>query len=301
MRNLRKKVNRVRISGGIGNQLFMYVAGKALAQRHAVNLEVYRKSSDKAENLHPGDLTEFNISLLTEIEELEDRAESLLSRLQRFGTRKFYKLTKPFIKYFGYFESSDIGYDPRLYSLSPGVEIRGYFQTYKYFDDCLLQLRSNELISLGNPSPDFLTLSQYFERFKVCAIHIRRGDYMHHQESIGLMGTGYYSQAVEKVLKNRIVERFAVFSDDPEAAYGMLKNELPSETMWPKDFESLSAAENLMLMSGADSLIIANSTFSLFASLLASEESLIIRPNRWFMGQDDPIDLFRPHWIAVDG
>ena len=277
----------------------MYIAGKALAHQHAANLEVYRKSNDKAENLHPGDLTEFEISCLTDVKKLEAKADRSLSRLQRLGTRKFYRLTKPFMRYFRYFESSDIGYDSRLYSLSPGVEIRGYFQTYKYFDDCLGRLGSNKLISLRNPSAAFLTYTKYFEQLKFCAIHIRRGDYILHEESIGLMGPEYYKRAIKKALEERIVDRFAVFSDDPEVALAMLKNVLPPETIWPKDFESLSPAENLMLMSYADTLIIANSTFSLFAGLLAREESLIIRPSRWFKDQDDPIDLFRPHWIAV--
>jgi hypothetical protein len=35
------------------------------------------------------------------------------------------------------------------------------------------------------------------------------------------------------------------------------------------------------------------------AGLLAGEKSLVLRPSIWFVGQDEPLDLFRPSWIEV--
>jgi hypothetical protein len=294
-----EKIVRVKVSGGLGNQLFMYVAGLSVAQRCGARLEVYRKPMDKAENLHPGDLSQFQIPLLANVEAVLSDGEKILPRLQRLFTRRCHKISTPFIKYFNYFESSDIGYDSRLHLLSQGVEIRGYFQTYKYFDEIKHQLGTNQLVSLQNPSSYFNSCSLIFNRNKVCAIHVRRGDYQLHQESIGLIGLAYYKNAIQIVKENRIVELFVVFSDDSEAAYALLGDSLPSDTIWPKDLESLSPAENIVLMSRADSLVIANSSFSLFAGLLAREESLIIRPSSWYTGQNDPIDLFSPHWIEV--
>jgi hypothetical protein len=133
----------------------------------------------------------------------------------------------------------------------------------------------------------------------MCAIHVRRGDYLLHENSIGVLGTKYYEKAIRKVLEISKVNRFAVFSDDALAAHNLLSPLLPDDTIWPLDLDSLSASENLILMSAASCLVIANSSFSLLAALMAADESLIIRPDVWFVGQSEPIDLSKPDWISV--
>ena len=299
MKTNQKKSIRVRTSGGLGNQLFMYIAGVALSRHLGVNLEYYRKSNDKAESIHPGALSEFNVFPISDQQNIERLSEKLSARLQRKLTRDFRLTNKLILKRVKYFESHNIGFDSRIYDLSPGVEIRGYFQSYKYLDDCLKYISKSQLVSLHSPSSAFLDHSITFESTIVCAIHVRRGDYLIHEKSIGLLGTEYYKEAIKKVVEKRNVNRFAVFSDDGQEAYNLLSPLLPADTIWPVDLESLSASENLMLMSRANCLVIANSSFSLLAALLAADESLIIRPDIWFVGQSEPIDLFKADWISV--
>jgi hypothetical protein len=301
VRDRKNKPIRVRVSGGIGNQVFMYLAGLALSRHLGVGLEVYRPTNDKAKFLHPGDLSEFNITLQSNNKEFEIKSNKFFAKLQRMITRNPKVSNKYFIRCLKYFESSNIGFDSRLFKLNPGTELRGYFQTYRYFELCLEDLSVDKLVNLREPSKSFLSFSEVFSSNRICAIHIRRGDYLLHQETIGLKGFEYYKEAIKKVLELTGVDRFAVFSDSPEVAIDLLKPILPSGTIWPQEFVSLSAGENLMLMSKADSLIIANSSFSLMAGLLAGERSLVIRPSNWFIDQDEPIDLFKPSWIKVDG
>jgi hypothetical protein len=278
----------------------MYIAGFALSRHLGVPLEVYRKSKDKAQEIHPGDLNEFRISLLFDPENIDIESEKISAKIQRKLSRNFWFSNEFCLRLLKYFESSAIGFDYRLFNLCPGVNIRGYFQTFKYYDYCLEHVDKEQIIALRNPSSGFKSYMDSFESRRTCAIHVRRGDYLLHQESIGLKGVNYYKRAIKKVLDSRNVDRFAVFSDDSEAAYKLLDPLLPLDTLWPHNFESLSDAENLILMSKADSLIIANSSFSLMAGLLADEKSLVLRPSTWFVGQDEPLDLFRPSWIEVE-
>lgn len=295
----REKSVRVRISGGIGNQLFMYIAGVALSKHLGVDLEIYRKCNDKAERIHSGSLTEFCIFPISDQNKIENLSEKMFAKFQRKLTRDLHIKNKLILKWIRYFESDDTGFDSRIYDLTPGVEIRGYFQTYRYFDECLKYITPNQLISLRSPSKAFLACSEDFESTEICGIHIRRGDYLLHQNSIGLLGVKYYENAIKKVLEYRKVNRFAVFSDDAQEAYNLLSPLLPKDTIWPRELDMLSSSENLILMSKAHCLVIANSSFSLLAALLAGEESLIIRPDKWFVGQSEPIDLCKPTWIKV--
>jgi hypothetical protein len=300
MRFRKNKPIRVRVSGGLGNQLFMYFAGFALSCHLEVPLETYRKLNDKAKDLHSGDLSEFGISLLSDSKNIENISEKKSAKLQRKLSRNFWFSNRFCLRLLNHFESPDIGFDYRLFDLSPGVNIRGYFQTFKYYDYCLEHVDKDQIIALKNPSSGFKTYMDSFESKRTCAIHVRRGDYLLHQESIGLKGVVYYKRAIKKVLDSRNVDRFAVFSDDSEAAYKLLDSLLPLDTLWPHNFESLSDSENLILMSKADSLVIANSSFSLMAGLLADEKTLVLRPSTWFVGQDEPLDLSRPSWMEVE-
>jgi hypothetical protein len=150
-----KKPVRVRVSGGLGNQLFMYVAGFALSCHLEVPLEIYRKSNDKAQDLHSGELNEFRISLLADHKNVEIKSEKISAKTQRKLSRNFWFSNKFCLKLLCHFESPGIGFDYRLFDLSPGVNIRGYFQTYKYFDYCLKYVNKDQLIALNNPSKGF--------------------------------------------------------------------------------------------------------------------------------------------------
>ena len=289
----------IQLSGGIGNQLLMYVAGLSLALRKDAPLYSGRKPNDKAENLHPGCLNDFNLRSV-EMEIIHSsRINHLSSKLQSYLIRILPAAFHFLSRNLKFYKSPDVGYDARVSKLNPPVYLQGYFQSYRYFDECRRFLSADEILSLKSPSQEFIYLEKLLYAEDFCAIHVRRGDYLQHENSIGILGATYYQNALKKISELNINFRYLVFSDDPLSAKELLKGLLPANSIWPNELIDLSAPENIVLMSKAKAIIIANSTFSLFAALLSDNKAIVIRPDFWSINVPNPIDLFHPIWHKV--
>lgn len=277
----------------------MYVAGLSLSLRENATLYCYRKPNDKAESLHPGSLNDFDLRFIEKNFESLSRINHLSSKLQGYLIGILPSSFNSQFRKFRFYMSLNLGYEARVWKLSAPVHLRGYFQSYRYFDYCRKFLSVNEIVSLKSPSKEFLSLEKTISLEDFCAVHVRRGDYLRHEDSLGILGFNYYQNAFKKISGLNPNLRFLVFSDDPLLAKELLFDLLPSNTIWPNELNCLSAAENLILMSKAKALIIANSTFSLFAALLADQNAIVIRPDFWSIDAPNPIDLFRPSWHKV--
>jgi hypothetical protein len=117
----------INLEGGIGNQLFQYAAGLALASSRGCNLIV--NTSRIQNNRHGGQcITDF---ILPETCEIDAKGNSptfdnRVSRAIRF------RLHPRFTSFKAYF-STEAGFDEKLLDVSLGSQVNGYFQTYKYW------------------------------------------------------------------------------------------------------------------------------------------------------------------------
>ena len=125
------------IFGGLGNQLFQYCAGRALALRHTVRLRLlwdgWEQENTTARNF---DLGHFNI-----------QSETIMSTqpLRRLGLRSVQSLLRhgPARTV----RESALGYDPRFTSLGPHLRLKGYWQSEKFFKTFEESIRED----LANP------------------------------------------------------------------------------------------------------------------------------------------------------
>ena len=153
------------------------------------------------------------------------------------------------------------------------LNIKGYFQSEKYFKNAINEIRYYFLFKL-----EILTkITSKWDNIlnkDVCSIHVRRGDYLLHPNHHPFPGISYYENAC-KYFPN---SHFLIFSDDIN---------------WCKDnfhfisnktfVENQNEIEDLLLMSFCNDNIIANSSFSWWGSYLNSNENKkIISPKQWF-------------------
>lgn len=141
------------------------------------------------------------------------------------------------------------------------VRLNGHFQSEKYFDIYKNEIRKQ----LGFPEAII----------NKCAIHVRRGDYIQNQNRFPLLSMAYYLNAVSYYLTISVCE-FVIFSDD---------------IRWCKDnfgsgydfYNTGNDVEDLKHMADYKYMIIANSSYSLFASLI-NDKDCVIAPNHksWF-------------------
>ena len=282
--------------GGIGNQLFQYAVGRQLSADLKCPLEI---------NLDWFERETYRQSIFGEFEHLGTLAPS--TRWRR-NVENLSVWTRSHLGY-GPGKSVDTAlriyrekprqFDPNVLQQSVGISLRGYFQSPKYFDGIEEQVRA-EVADLSKPSTQFRLLhSELSQDGTWASLHVRLGDYREPENvrQFGLLNRRYYEQALQLVLESTSIERILLFSDQPEHARHLLPVDFPIEVL--PNIERLSDFEALLLMSLANAVIMANSTFSWWAAFLGNKPCrLVIAPRPWFLSVDRS-DLLLPNWISI--
>lgn len=165
--------------------------------------------------------------------------------------------------------------------------IRGYRQSYKYFDKLNIQPNFNNVISKERME----VLEKLYIKDNSFFIHIRLGDFRilpHHQINI----PKYLIMASSKIPQD---SNILIFSDEPELIKELFN--FPHILCDEKD-----EVEVLYLMSKCTKgAIVANSTFSFWGAYLAKNNSdnfTCIFPSIMGKGLPNPIDYI-PSWATV--
>lgn len=177
------------------------------------------------------------------------------------------------------FRETGFTYSPIHYQ--PNMNLYGFFQSEKYFQDC-----QNLIQSLLTPTVGFGI------KYDHTAIHVRRGDYTNLKQEYTQLDMSYYQKAMD-MISSRF---YVIFSDDipwcREAFSG--NNFIFSEGRTP--------VEDLALMAACEHQIIANSSFSWWGAYLNRNPSkTIIAPYRWFGPalSHNTKDLLPEKWIKL--
>ena len=295
-----KKNNSVVIGivGGIGNQLFQYYAGKYLAMKYDSDLILDFGNHGVAGTKHLGTLRDLDFGAPL----IESQAKS--SPLNQFAWRAHQKIAREFplfgklsTKYFGLYQSNVIGYDPALENLLAPISIRGYFQTWRYFDS--LHETFKQAPAVKNPSDWYESNLKEISRLRPIGIHIRRGDYESQKETFGVLDIDYYDRAL-KILDATTPERkIYVFSDDVDKSQAILAS-LKRDFIYIDPPGHSNPIESMILMSKTSGLVMANSSFSWWAAKFGDPKQMVIAPSKWFRGLQDPSELIPSHWHVIE-
>lgn len=290
-----KKYITVKLAGGLGNQLFIWATASAISKRNNYELKF-----DASECTQYGcELERFGIELTTKPSipsngELRSRYREtpnfVVTLIRNLRTRmRFFRIG-------GIFWERPGGFDKSVFDIKNGKVLRGYFQSFKYFEDFQEIIRKN-LDNLKFESEQFLSLSTSLSSSPWVAIHIRRQDYEDLQNTFGIVGVNYYKRAMDQVESLIPNVRKYVFSDDINQA----KLLIPDCNGYIGSSELESAAETLVLMSRANAIIGANSSFSWWAAfLMKSDDNLKYFPDPWFIDKKlNNSDLVPPTWSRV--
>lgn len=287
----------VLLNGGLGNQLFQYAAGRALAEKHGVELFL---DLSRLKHPKPGDtprrfeLAPFNIkaSLLAE------EGRQSLGNYQACMHRLLLKAGIPLLGSITLKEQS-CGFDPLIFKAPPNCILDGFWQSERYFKP-ITGLLQQEL-SLKAASPALRKASSILSDSTV-AVHVRRGDYVTNPAAAsfhGICSQDYYLAAVAVIRQRYANSQFLVFSDDPEWCQAHLDFGQPFRLATELGLNG--SAEELVLISCCAHQVIANSSFSWWGAWLnPSPHKLVIAPRRWFT---DPAvttnDLVPETWVRL--
>ena len=293
----------VQLSGGLGNQLFQYMAGLYLAEKSNKNLRVDVSEIARVKNNHETNLKnlEFPASYV-DIRQVLGKFRYFLLRGLVYAQRQKPSLYAKFKILPKYHSSSVVGYDARLLEQPFPTFIRGYYQTWKYLHEMeTLPFILNPGKSLSSKWLDEL-VPQISQPGQV-AIHVRRGDFLEQGESWGVISSEFYRNSLLYLMENSSVTKVWVFSDSVPSIFeefSLMIASLGLEAFWPDRGRDRSAEENLVLMSSSNAIVIANSTFSWWGATLGNPAKIVIAPTKWFRARRDPEFLIPDHWVQME-
>jgi hypothetical protein len=281
----------IEIAGGLGNQLFMFYAGLFFKEKLQKNIIFDISDLTRIAKLHPGEniqtlglLDEF--SIMTRPHKKPNKVGRIFSRLERAGVQLPKKST--FVpREIGFLDSDVV--PPNVFN------IRGYFQSWRYFDS----LKEKPLLSiknLKNPSEWLMKNLAISNKERILSFHVRRGDYALPANRLnGLLSGRYYESILNHVTD---YDKLWVFTDSPkEVELDFSNRSFPFEVISPPVHSD--PVESLLLMSSSKQIAISNSTFSWWSSKLAGADTSIFAPSKWYELRDDPIDLIPDSWNRV--
>ena len=285
--------------GGLGNQMFQYATGRAVAHRHGVPL-LLDAGGFAHYDLRRYELGELSIQarLATEDElaraGVKAKAPTLLNRVSKaLGLDRPANLLK----------EASFTYDARIEQVTPPVYLDGYWQSERYFSGIADLLRQEFMLKEPVDAANEKIAAQIREAgSSAVSLHIRRGDYVNNPQTAqyhGVCSLDYYRSAVDYIAARVSAPHFFVFSDDHA---------------WVGENFKLDHAVTLVDVNGADRgvwdmalmkacrhHIIANSSFSWWGAWLNPHaDKIVAAPERWFSGAShDTSDLVPASWIRL--
>lgn len=288
----------VRLNGGLGNQMFQYAAGRALADRLGVELLLDTRAFEHALAFQPFTRRAYALSPFKLRARLATAADlkGWPVWVVEIGMRL--RFVRPLFRRW-HFESA-ITYDPGLRTLHEPVCLVGYWQSERYFIDFADGIRADFTLRdrLCGANARLLELAHSAGSV---SLHVRRGDFVGLKNAAqvhGLCSIDYYRHAIDLVRKRCPECHFLIFSDDPQWACAELP--LDASAVFVTG-NAEKPEQDLILMSACNHHIIANSSFSWWGAWLAVNPSkIVIAPKQWFLNAPHDIsDLIPDGWIRM--
>lgn len=283
-----------RIEGGLGNQLFQYAFGTQLATQNGTEL-VLDLSSYASKPEHGYMLDRFSISARelrsderTRIPGRYRRGKRSLLQVFSFGGNELRRIRE---RPFGFAEE---------YLLAPDNSyLVGYWQSKRFFRDVTSSIRE-QFRPASRMSRETSKIRDRMLSSSSIGIHLRRGDYITNQPMAARnLSLNYYRDCVVSQLQRRPDSEVFVFSNDIDWCRTHL--DLPCPVHFVEHTNNATANEDLWLMTAAECLVIANSTFSWWGAFLGERtERSIFAPKSWFHPNTmNDRDINCEDWILV--
>ena len=277
-----------KIKGGLGNQLFQYAVGRAVALHHNAPLK-FDITIFETYKLHNGyRLDQFaiqaEIAAENEIINLKGRSNVLFSALRKAGL----------VKRKSYFKEKRSSYFDASVFKNNFVYLDGYWQNELYFSD-IRELLLKELSPNSSMNDLGCAYLDSIKKSNSVSLHIRRGDYLN-LKNVNVLDVNYYLKAVDYIRK--IIEKptFYIFSDDLEWCKSSLT--FLCDCIYVE--RTQTEIDDLKLMSFCQHNIIANSSFSWWGAWLnQNPNKTVIAPKGWLLNDPGSSNVILSDWVKL--
>jgi hypothetical protein len=296
------KVLRIRAVGGLGNQLFCFIAGAYLSKIGNKTLELDVSGVSKSHSSY--DLRSFYVySKNLKIIEAQSFLTKRINHFKDVINYRFPSWVSPTLQnYLGYLDS---GYELNSLFVKKNRNVRfqsGYFQSFQYLNS--LMAISDFSLELVSPYENYQSLRSAVTKDSALSIHVRRGDFEFEKINHGLLSKDWYLKAalILRIMYPNLLKVY-IFTNDLNWCENILAPKLCEnnfEVVIMKDLISEDPAITFKLLSESNTLICSNSTFSLLAAAVGKRTAAVPQPyNR--RGDFKVLEQTSPSsWIVVN-
>lgn len=291
---------RVKLSGGLGNQLFKTLAALQFARQHNANVEIdlswfrnYKRLSPKVSR------RSFALDYFAKlIKESSIKSFGEFSDLPYDIGRSLRKINKRIAANMGFVSESNISKTKSFFGIKAYLD--GNFENWHLLpsDDELKNLLEFPL----QGSMWFESTQKDLIHSDFIALHVRQGDYLSLPEIYNVLSPKYYSSSLDFLYESLGNLRVILFSDDPKSALKWLGNDISVDKVIDANDE-VHPAEILRAMSMGRGIVTAHSTFSWWGAKLGTingNTKSVTIPSRFFVDNTIYNNLRLPDWQVID-
>ena len=276
-----KRLLRLILKGGLGNQLFQYFAGVELSNLHQRQLVV--DTSWFSRNVHSNGLLDPRGYLLSQYEFSKKlHLESEMNWKNSPRTERTMKYLPKMVSHsLGFYD--EMAREDHQCLIQREITVFGHW-VMKPILPSREHLRLVLIDGIDNPSQNYLLLSAILGKRKVISIHHRLGDYKNFSDSYGVLGELYFTKAIEKLERQLNLKDSEVwlFSDEPELSLKLLSPRIDISKVITKEY-NMNEAETIALISKSSGIVCSNSTFSWWAAFLSVEAKTSVVFPKFYM------------------
>jgi len=314
----------VRITMGLGNQMFQYAAGLSLSKEKNTALKVDTSSYAGYK------LRKYELNTFFEIDTPEASKEEVNAVWYNHPVIKFWNKILPnkkiralglpydekavqrnLLALFDVFYPSHkrktyvephYHYDKDFFSANDNLYLHGFWMSWKYFEKYDAEIRKaftvrQELVK------HLSSTTNYIESENSVSIHIRRTDYTTPEviKLKGLLSLDFFRKGVDYIKQKTGKVTVFVFSDDIPWVKENFRLE-GVKVIYVDNTVSNSAIEDFYLMMKCRHNVISNSTFSWWAAHLNNNENkIIVAPRQWYaVSRVNSKDVCPASWTLMD-
>jgi len=314
----------VRLSKGLGNQMFQYAAGLSLARHlgEELVLDVESLQNDPPWTYRLDEVFGIDDHHIADAGERAQFDYGQVMRrvaLKTLYRRRFlpmglpyempWPVTRAHLLYNRFRPTSaqrtywepHFEFDRTFFDAASPVILIGYWQSWRYSVDHLDEVRSRFTVR-----PELVAgvadLAEELRTVDSLALHVRLGDRGDPRFSsiFTPMTAEYYRGALDLVRREHPGVAVYLFSDDPESARRIVPADLDVTVVSGR--ASASDSSDLHLMSQCRHVVISNSSFSWWAARLRdpARGGTVVAPQDWYATRKYRThDLYPPEWLTA--
>jgi hypothetical protein len=279
----------VRLSGGIGNQLFQYATALAISHKNNFPLLIDKSS------FHEFSVRDYLLgNLIVNLPIVDKSIVKSLVEPRNWFVKRILKILKR--KTISHVEEKKLGYDEEIATLNFSCYLKGSFISYKYFSDINSSLIDSILFDQEIQSYVLSRINIICKENLVC-VNVRRGDFLSDQ-NLNVCNISYYNKSISKARSYLVSPKFLFFSDD----IIWVKENFINEDFFYWDDNNENVLQALFAMTLCNHHIISNSSFGWWGAWLNEKsEKKVFCPSKVLNDNSFSVDdYYLESWIKID-